>query len=309
MDDVHVRNLQGDELDALCQWLEELNMEGLALVHFMSSEESAFDQLSGCKFCSLAVSNEVMLTVWFSACLVSGMSKRLKAVYVPYADSSDVKAYLEKATNMNAIQVNQTLHVTGASMHDVGEAVAVSIGLSSTDLQQPLSGYAVSVCVLRCAKQHHLFSLFPLALLLNQTNVDKAEMESVVLDGVVKVPVRAVHTTAELPRADIITASLLLFETLRAHSGKRVLLRDISPLNVCPQSTFDATLDDLVSTNLLFIFVDQGDRFLIFHDPRQLRTFELIVPKASPPRSDPFAEYPDDTNMEVSFAIFPFCFF
>jgi hypothetical protein len=71
---------------------------------------------------------------------VSGFSKRLRVNYVPYAPLEDIRSYLLDVTNMTEIQADRTLKVTGASMFDVTQTVAVCLNMSSADLEKPLEG-------------------------------------------------------------------------------------------------------------------------------------------------------------------------
>jgi triphosphoribosyl-dephospho-CoA synthetase len=71
---------------------------------------------------------------------VAGFTKRLRIQYVPYATVSEIQAYLQLETNMTAEQAQRTTLVTGASMHDVGLAVAVALNKTSQKLEQPLQG-------------------------------------------------------------------------------------------------------------------------------------------------------------------------
>jgi hypothetical protein len=115
-------------------------------------------------------------------------------------------------------------------------------------------------------------------------NLDKIKMETVLFKGRIQVSAGSTPETANLLNDDIKKAAKLWFETLRASSGRPVLIRSVSSVHICPESTFDAVLRDLENANLLFTFGHRGDSYVIFHDPRQMRTFEMLVPVPDAPR-------------------------
>ena len=124
-------------------------------------------------------------------------------------------------------------------------------------------------------------------------------MKATLLKGRIQVAADSTSETALLPTADIKKAARLWFEALRASSGQPLLVESVSPVNICPTATFDAVLRDLESANLLFTYRQGAGRYVLFHDPRQLRTFELLVPVPDVPQPDPFSALANFVTMET----------
>jgi len=129
-------------------------------------------------------------------------------------------------------------------------------------------------------------------------NMDKVKMKAVLFKGHIQVATDSTPEPARLPYADVAKAVRLWLEALRASSGQPLLGDSVSPVNICPSATFDAVLRDLESANLLFTYTQDGDCYVLFHDPRQLRTFELLVPVPDIPQPDPFSALPNSVTMK-----------
>jgi hypothetical protein len=134
--------------------------------------------------------------------------------------------------------------------------------------------------------------------LIALVNTDKEKMKAVLVDSHIQVATDSTSETAGLPYADVVTAARLWFEALRASSGQPLLVDSVSPVNICPKTTFKAVLRDLESANLLFTYLQDGDRYVMFHDPRQLRTFEMLVPVPEVPQPDSFAMLANSVTMK-----------
>jgi hypothetical protein len=136
-------------------------------------------------------------------------------------------------------------------------------------------------------------------LLKNLVSLNEEEFRQA-LQGVIVIKDGGKSKSEATSRADVILAAQLLFEAIRASNGEPVLVRNISHHGICSPATFDYVLEDLVNANLLFTLRQGPDKFVMFHDPRQLRTFEGLVPTPVLPLPDPFALQllPDTAKME-----------
>jgi hypothetical protein len=243
IDDVHgVFDRRKGAMSSLATWLLEMSIQGLITVNFVSSEARA----------------EAIINV------LPGFSKRFRTVIVPYAPIGDVTAYFKSETLLTDAQISDVIHVTGASLHDVGVVVARFLHTSATE--EELNG-----------------------VLDHFVELDMTKMNATLHEGV--------DRAKELSQAESIRVCSVVFEHLR--NATNVTLDDVrSHLGSMSNDAVVAELRHLVRENLLLEL--PGFRFM-FHDPRQRRTYERIRPEPVEPATvavDWFAQYDDAVKLE-----------
>jgi hypothetical protein len=256
IDDVHgVFDLHHGDMALLATFLLEMSIQGLISVNFASSEARA--------------------TLIVKA--LPGFSKRFKTEIVPYALLSDVTVYLKNQTLLKDGQVTDVIHVTGASLHDVGIVVARFLNASATDDE--------------------------LSNVLDSFVMRDALIMNLALDGT--------NHLGHVTTADSISVCSVVFESLRETDSVPLnSLLSKHQLSVSYElsgewaKNFLDILRWLVSQNLLLELpglVFPPVPVFMFHDPCQRRTYERLRPEPvqmAVPIVDVFTQYPDAIKME-----------